>query len=154
MSHGSQMEMKRIEEICEKYGHDFYSARLNMEINDKSNQTRESNDKLAEKIVKTDTSHIHSSDIFVINYKPYAIGTIVEIGQIYELWLRDQSIRVFPIYDDIRRMDIEECGDRRSVGMNQYAYGCILDMTYGHGFMTLEDLDKELGPVLGLKPVK
>ncbi len=144
MSYGSQMEMSYIEDVCIELGLNFYSARLNKEINDKKNQTKESNDNLAERIVKQDTEKINESNFFIINYKPYAIGTTVEIGQIFSLWQKDKSIKVVAIYDDIRRTNIPEQGDRRSFGVNQYVYGVILAMTNGKGFINMEDLKEEL----------
>ena len=146
MSIGSQTESKIIEDKLKK--HDFYSARLNAEINDKNAQTVESNNKLAERIVAQDTAQIDKADIFIINYKPYAIGTTVEIGQIYEHWRHNKDIKVIAIYDDIRRTELPEVGDRRSFSVNQYVYGIILAMTKGKGFISFSQLDDAIDKLL------
>ncbi len=148
MSYGSQMEMKRIEDICQVMGLPFYSARLNKEINDKKNQTKHSNANLAEKIVLQDTTEIANANVFIINYKPHALGTTVEIGQILARFEEDPTIKVVALYDDIRRTDIEEVGDRRSYGVNQYVYGAILKLTNGRGFTEIDDLMKVLVELL------
>ena len=147
MSYGSQMEAKRIEEILERKGIPFYSARLNKEINDKKNQTQESNDHLAEQIVEQDNEVIHRCHNFIINYNPHAVGTLIEMGQIYNLWLQAQeitipTINIIVLCDDIRRTDIPEVGDRRSWSINQYAYGVILDMTHGRGITPIDELEE------------
>ena len=144
MSYGSQCEAKRIEDICDRVGIPFYSARLNMEINDKKACSAEENAKLPEKIVKHDTAMIDKATIFVVNYKPSSIGTIVELGQIFEKWRNDNTIKVYGLYDDIRRTNIPEVGDRRSFGMNAYAFGVLATMSDTNELYELEDLEAAL----------
>lgn len=145
-----------------------YSPKDDDEINDKTNQTEESNNGLAEKIVRKDTNGIMESDIIVIEPTNDACGTMVELGQLKGMkdaylmileWLatcpevsdkllgefvqqnHDKFIKtVLPHYEDIRRTDIPESGDRRSWGVNQYVYGVCLDLTNGVGFYDWEDI--------------
>lgn len=167
---GAQFEREQEAEIVREAGLELYSAKDNKEINDKQNQTKESNDGLAEKIVKQDLDKIIEANVITINPTPNAIGTMVETGQIHgmkvafdmiELWIRENEdieddvyfnfIKEFkdkfdkiivPMFRDIRRTDIPEQADRRSLGINQYLYGVVLALTKGHGFYEFEDLPK------------
>ena len=73
-----EQEAKELREL----GHTIYSPIEDKSINDKSNQSKESNDGLAEKIVRNDTRGILTSDIIVIEPHENALGTMVELGQI------------------------------------------------------------------------
>lgn len=161
------LEREQIKEI----GLDFYNPMDNKSINDKSEV---SNEGLAERIVKADTDAIESSDIIVIEPQPFALGTLVELGQvkgrkdlakqileiadeedqpmvildkILSLVEKVESQKVFPHYEDIRRFagaGKDEEGDRRSLGINQYVYGTCLDLTDGVGFFEWEEVLEEL----------
>lgn len=153
----------------------IYSPIEDKEINDKKNQSKESNNGLAEKIVKKDTDAIINSDYIVIEPQDDAKGTMVELGQIKGMKDASKMImdvltkfkeegkedyfelvkemgklavkldkKVYPHYEDIRRTNIEECGDRRSLGINQYVYGVCLDLTNGKGFYEWEDIVNEM----------
>ena len=131
-----------------------YAPQDDKEINDKTNQTKESNDGLAEKIVRKDTDAMINSDVLIFDYQRFAEGTIAEIGQIkgmkdmamtiLENWDDQGEVlhicakmitkRVYIHCEDVRRTDIPEQGDRRSFGVNQYVYGVALDLTGGVGF--------------------
>lgn len=167
---GSQMlralERQQIQEI----GLDFYNPMENKDINDKE---KADNNGLAERIVKADTDAIKESDIIVIEPQPFALGTLVELGQIHgmkmlakmildiydkhdplsacvemaELATKVSEQKVFPHYEDIRRFDgagRDEEGDRRSLGINQYVYGVCLDLTEGKGFYNWDEVLDEL----------
>ena len=71
-------ESKEVKEL----GYKVYSPIEDKSINDKSNQTEESNGGLAEKIVGNDTNGILNSDIIIIEPHENALGTMVELGQI------------------------------------------------------------------------
>ena len=73
-----EQEAKDLREI----GYNVYSPIEDKSINDKSNQTEDSNNNLAEKIVRNDTRGILESDIIVIEPHENALGTMVELGQI------------------------------------------------------------------------
>ena len=73
-----EQEAKELREL----GHTIYSPIEDESINDKANQSKESNDGLAEKIVRNDTKGILTSDIIVIEPHENALGTMVELGQI------------------------------------------------------------------------
>lgn len=71
-------ESKEVREL----GYKVYSPIEDKSINDKSNQSEESNNGLAEKIVRNDTRGILESDIIIIEPHENALGTMVELGQI------------------------------------------------------------------------
>ncbi|MFA2720568.1 nucleoside 2-deoxyribosyltransferase [Bacillus paranthracis] len=125
---GSQMLRALEREQIKEIGLDFYNPMDNKEINSKEEV---SNDGLAERIVKADTDAIESSDVIVIEPQPFALGTMVELGQvkgrkdlakqiiamaddfngsvsellnqIIELAEQVDNQKVFPHYEDIRR---------------------------------------------------
>jgi hypothetical protein len=165
----SQLLRAQEREQIKAIGLDFYNPMDNKDINDKS---KVSNEGLAERIVKADTDAIVDSDIVVIEPQPFALGTMVELGQIkgmkdmarmiLEIFdnqgfqsLRDiiklaekvQNQKVFPHYEDVRRFEgagKDEEGDRRSLGINQYVYGVCLDVTDGVGFYEWDEVLEEL----------
>lgn len=162
-----EQEAKELREL----GHTIYSPIEDKSINDKANQSKESNDGLAEKIVRNDTRGILTSDIIVIEPHENALGTMVELGQIkgykdvsrmmLEILKSGDSDgevinalialatsldkKVYPHLEDIRRTNIPECADRRSWSINQYVYGVCLDVSEGKGFYEWEEIIKELG---------
>lgn len=145
MSTGAQHEISLIEDVLDDLGFDYYSARKNAEINDKSNVNVEENNKLAEKIVKQDTDRIKKADIIIFNIKSHALGTIAELGQVWGLNDNGMNKICFFLYDDIRRTNIPEKSDRRSWSINQYLYGLVLALSRGRGFLKdLDELRKEL----------
>lgn len=73
-----EQEAKEIREL----GYKLYSPIEDKSINDKANQTEESNNGLAEKIVRNDTNGILDSEIVIIEPHENALGTMVELGQI------------------------------------------------------------------------
>lgn len=128
---GSQMLRAKEREDIAKIGLDFYNPMDNKDINDKS---KVSNEGLAERIVKADTDAIIESDIIVIEPQPFALGTMVELGQIKgmrdmanmvleiinnnkdkesvvvldeitSLVIKQSMKKVYPHYEDIRRFD-------------------------------------------------
>lgn len=161
-----EQEAKELREL----GHTIYSPIEDKSINDKTNQSKESNDGLAEKIVRNDTRGILTSDIIVIEPHENALGTMVELGQIkgykdvsrmmleiLESGDSDGEVidalialaisldkKVYPHLEDIRRTNIPECADRRSWSINQYVYGVCLDISEGKGFYEWDEIIKEL----------
>lgn len=144
MSKGSQYEASLIEDVLRKVGVDFYSPRLNKEINDKKSVNIEQNNKLAESIVKADTEHLNKANIIIFNIKESSIGTLIEVGQVLGLDNNCHHKKCFVLYDDIRRTNIPEVGDRRSWSINQYLYGAILELTEGRGISSLDSLEHDL----------
>lgn len=173
---GSQMLRTKEREDIEKLGLDVYNPMDNKEINDKSKLNN--NEGLAEKIVQQDLKGIIDSDVIVIEPQPFALGTMVELGQIHGMKIMSNSItnnidklkkrgmsdkdildviydmsgfindkKVYPHYEDIRRVKGEnatETGDRRSLGINQYVYGVVLDLTGGKGFYDWDEILDEI----------
>ncbi len=166
----SQLLRAQEREQIKAIGLDFYNPMDNKDINDKS---KVSNDGLAERIVKADTDAIESSDVIVIEPQPFALGTLVELGQvkgrkdlakqifailedndplqsvslIAELVEKVTAQKVYPHYEDVRRFEgagKDEEGDRRSLGINQYVYGACLDLTDGKGFYEWDEVIEEL----------
>lgn len=121
-----------------------YSPQDDKTINDKTNQTVESNNSLAEKIFDRDTKGMEQADIIIFEVSNNNVGTTTEIGQ----WAMQERIKptgkkyYFHSYD-IRRTNIPEVGDRRSWSINQYLYGAILSLN-SKGIMEWPDIIKEL----------
>lgn len=80
-------------------GYKIYSPIEDKEINDKANQTKQSNDGLAERIVEKDTTGILTSDIIVIEPHENALGTMVELGQIKGY--KDSALFIREILDGV-----------------------------------------------------
>ena len=101
-----EQEAKELREL----GHKIYSPIEDKSINDKTNQTEESNNGLAERIVRNDTRGILNSDIIVREPHENALGTMVELGQIkgYKDCARElKSI--------LNRLVKSECDDSQAV---------------------------------------
>lgn len=168
LTRGSQMQRAEEREMVRNLGHQLYNPMDNKEINDKA--ALAGHDKLAERIVKQDTDAIFWADTVLIEPLAEANGTLVELGQIkgmkdlakiildqssgmdnedilsiHDLCKRILNQKVVAHFEDIRRVDgITETGDRRSLGINQYVYGTVLDLTDGKGFTEFKDLEAEL----------
>lgn len=127
-----------------RLGFQVYSPQNDKVINDKSNQTVESNNSLAEKIFDRDTNGMEYADIIIFEVSNNNVGTTCEIGQ----WAMQERIKptgkkyYFHSYD-IRRTSIPEIGDRRSWSINQYLYGAILSLNR-KGIMSWPEIIKEL----------
>lgn len=166
---GSIMLRDLEKEQLRSKGVPVYVPHEDKEINDKANQSLESNSGLAEKIVYKDTLAIKKADTVVIEPQRFAEGTLVELGQIkaynemrsriVELLEANEKSgldlkfaleklvteeyphkEVYAHCEDIRRTDIPEVGDRRSFGVNQYVYGVVLELTEGKGFTPFEEI--------------
>lgn len=155
LNRGAQLQRAEEKQDLLNLGYKLYVPQDNKEINDKENLN--SNDGLAEKIVKADTKGIMQSDIVVMEAREAALGTCIELGQIkgmkdmantileelrygdrnnvIELCKRVLGKQVLVHNSDIRRAgQPTETGDRRSYAPHQYLYGCVLDVTNGYGF--------------------
>lgn len=82
LKRGSIMLREKEAQEVRELGYKVYSPIEDKSINDKSNQSEESNNGLAEKIVRNDTRGILESDIIIIEPHENALGTMVELGQI------------------------------------------------------------------------
>ena len=91
-----EQEAKELREL----GHKIYSPIEDKSINDKTNQTEESNNGLAERIVRNDTRGILNSDIIVIEPHENALGTMVELGQIKGY--KDSAKKIQAILDSLK----------------------------------------------------
>ena len=127
-----------------KLGFQVYSPQDDKMINDKSNQTVESNNSLAEKIFDRDTKGMEQADIIIFEVSNNNVGTTCEIGQ----WAMQERVKptskryYFHSYD-IRRTNIPEVGDRRSWSINQYLYGAILSLN-SQGIQSWNSIINEL----------
>ena len=101
-----EQEAKELREL----GHKIYSPIEDKSINDKANQTEESNNGLAERIVRNDTRGILNSDVIVIEAHENALGTMVELGQIKGY--KDCARELKSILDNIVK---SECDDSQAV---------------------------------------
>lgn len=166
LTKGSQLLRALEREDIENLGYEVYNPKDNEDINDK--QAQGNSEDLAERIVLQDTNALFDCDTIVIEPQPYAMGTMVELGQLKGMKDTSTEIlkiiagggdieeivdyctsitqkRVLPHYEDIRRIDEPEIGDRRSLGINAYVYGTCLDLSNGKGFYEWDEILEILG---------
>lgn len=133
-----------------KLGYTPYSPSDDKEINDKSNQTVESNNGLAEKIFAKDTKGMMEADIIIFDVANTSVGTTAEIGQwamVHKLasitqdsFIRDLASKPILFHSsDLRDMDIPEAGYRRSHSYNAYMLGCCYECN-PKGIQTWEEI--------------
>lgn len=149
---------------------DIYSPVKNKSINDKTNQTVESNNTLSTRIVAADMERLLKSDIVVAEYQSYALGTISEIAILYMMKQAKQMIdkilhmdindeeklnkikelrdtfdkKVMVHSSDIRNTNIPEIGYKRSHSYNQFCLGLIEDVTEQKSIQDFEEILKDL----------
>lgn len=143
MTYGTRQEVAYIERALTKAGISYYSPMRNKEINDK--QTCD-NANLSERIVAADMAKIHRAKLIVCNVRQDAIGSLCEIGTIWE-WNHqhpDQRKYFIALSSDIRRTNVPETGDRRSFSYNAFLYGLLLSLTDGQGIIDFSDLPDAL----------
>ncbi|MEK2536283.1 hypothetical protein [Tetragenococcus halophilus] len=158
LTFGSQMLREWEKQQVENLGFDIHSAKDDKEINDKSNQTVESNNDLPNKIFKKDTDGMVDSDILIFDVANTSVGTTAEIGQwamIHELceYTLDPFLTKLaskPIFfhsSDIRDTDIPETGHNRSHSYNAYLVGCC-NRCNEKGIQTWDEIIEELKQIV------
>ena len=151
---GSQLLRAKETEELRAIGVPVYSAaeqNKDGDINDKKNQTKESNADLHAHIFKKDMDNIYASDLIIANPERFAEGSIAELGAVETLndihgtmsdivndvrlsaeekilkiqqWLEENPYKeVYVHLEDIRCTDIEESGYDRSFYVNQFVRG-------------------------------
>ena len=151
---GSQLLRAQEVEQLREIGIPLYSAaeqNKDGDINDKKNQTKESNADLHAHIFKKDIDNIYSSDLIIANTERFAEGSIAELGAVetfndihstmddivndprlsaeekilkIQQWLEENPYKeVYVHLEDIRCTDIEESGYNRSFYVNQFVRG-------------------------------
>lgn len=132
-----------------------YAPQDDKEINDKTNQTEESNNGLAEKIFNKDTKAMIDADILIFDVANTSVGTVAEIGQWamihylskqfpHDIFLRKLASKpIFFHSSDVRDTYIPEVGYRRSHGYNQYVVGACYECN-SKGIQTWEEIMDEL----------
>lgn len=170
LKEGSILLRQREAETLRAMGINLYSPIEQKAINDKSAQTVESNNKLAERIVLKDSNAIRLSNLIIGEVDNNNVGSSVEIGQIMEFnwfWdniseivknsddtnLRENILKFLKTYPrkecyfhttDIRQTDLPEVGYRRSFSFNQYLVGACLALN-PIGILRFSDIIKILG---------
>lgn len=151
---GSQLLRAKETEELRAIGVPVYSAaeqNKDGDINDKQNQTKESNADLHAHIFKKDMDNIYASDLIIANPERFAEGSIAELGAVetfndihstmtdivdnpeltaeekvkaIQQWLEENPYKeVYVHLEDIRCTDIEESGYDRSFYVNQFVRG-------------------------------
>ena len=151
---GSQLLRAQEVEQLRAIGVPVYSAaeqNKDGDINDKKNQTKESNADLHAHIFKKDMDNIYASDLIIANPERFAEGSIAELGAVetfndihgtmsdivndvrlsaeekilkIQQWLEENPYKeVYVHLEDIRCTDIEESGYDRSFYVNQFVRG-------------------------------
>lgn len=128
------------------------------DINDKTNQTVESNNDLHAHIFKKDIDNIMTSDLIIANPERFAEGSICELGAVEMFnhihkamsdivnsdlrdgekvdliveWLQTYPYKTTYVHlADIRCTDLPESGYNRSFMMNQFTRGCAVAVQTG-----------------------
>ena len=128
------------------------------DINDKTNQTVESNNDLHAHIFKKDVDNIMTSDLIIANPERFAEGSICELGAVEMFnhihkamsdivnsdlrdgekvdliveWLQTYPYKTTYVHlADIRCTDLPESGYNRSFMMNQFTRGCAVAVQTG-----------------------
>ena len=124
------------------------------DINDKANQSVESNNDLHAHIFKKDIDNIMASDLIIANPERFAEGSICELGAVemfnhihqvmfdivndgsisccekvalIEDWLKENPYKTVYVHlADIRCTELNEHGMNRSFSMNQFTRGCAV----------------------------
>ena len=151
---GSQLLRAQEVEQLRAIGIPLYSAaeqNKDGDINDKQNQTKESNADLHAHIFKKDMDNIYASDLIIANPERFAEGSIAELGAVetfndihstmsdivynprltpeekilaIQVWLSENPYKeVYVHLEDIRCTNIEEVGFDRSFYVNQFIRG-------------------------------
>lgn len=173
LSIGAQLQRKQEKEMIEKLGHDLYNPMDNKEINDKANAVQEglaerivrhdtdaiiwSDTVLIEPLPEALGTNIELGQIKGMKDLAKIITNLIDdcsqedkspeyiLNQILKVCDKTIKKEVIAHYGDIRRVPgITETGDRRSLGIHQYMYGVVLDVTNGKGFTEQEDLEEAL----------
>lgn len=156
---GSQLLRNIEKEELRALGLIPYAPQDDKEINDKENQSEESNNGLAEKIFHKDTMAMLDADILIFDVDNNNVGTTAEIGQwamlhklakVYPEDIRLRKLVNKPIFfysTDVRDTDIPESSWRRSHSYNQYLIGCVLECN-PKGIQTWEDVKNELSKLV------
>ena len=141
-------------------GFEPYAPQDDKEINDKSNQSEESNNNLAERIFDKDTKAMMNADILIFEVSNNNVGTTAEIGQwamVHRLAKEGiggdeiKKLAQKPIFfhsTDVRDTDIPEIGHRRSHSYNQYLHAACLECNK-NGIQKWDDVLKELNIING-----
>ena len=159
MTLGARLARQHEYDMFKDLNYDIYSPVLNKSINDKSAVTEEENNHLAEKIVAADCERLDKSDVVVFCPEQNAIGTLCEVGYIAgrkalaeelqaagvstDIVDRVTKQQVYFHYEDLRDTTLNEKGWRRSFGINQFLYGCILKLNK-RGIESLDEIHDKL----------
>ena len=159
---GSTLLRAQEAEQLREIGVPLYSAaeqNKDGDINDKTNQTVESNNDLHAHIFKKDIDNIMASDLIIANPERFAEGSICELGAVemfnhiwmvmdeilndenldeeqkvllLQEWMKDNPYKTTYVHlADIRCTDIEENGYNRSFYINQFVRGCAVAVQTG-----------------------
>ncbi len=156
---GSQMLREKEKEDLQAIGATPYAPQDDKEINDKSNQSEENNNGLAEKIFYKDTMAMINSDVLIFEVANNNVGTCVEIGQwamihmLHEMHPKNELLAQLaskPVLfhsTDVRDTDIPEASYRRSHSYNQYLVGALIKAN-PLGILQWDDVLKECKQIL------
>lgn len=159
---GSTLLRAQEAEQLREIGVPLYSAaeqNKDGDINDKTNQTVESNNDLHAHIFKKDIDNIMASDLIIANPERFAEGSICELGAtemfnhiwmvmdeilndenlddeqkvlLLQDWMKDNPYKTTYVHiADIRCTDLEESGFNRSFYINQFVRGCAVSVQTG-----------------------
>ena len=159
---GSTLLRAQEAEQLREIGVPLYSAaeqNKDGDINDKTNQTVDSNNDLHAHIFKKDIDNIMASDLIIANPERFAEGSICELGAtemfnhiwmvmdeilndenldneqkvlLLQEWMKDNPYKTTYVHmADIRCTNLEESGFNRSFYINQFVRGCAVAVQTG-----------------------
>lgn len=159
---GSKLQREYEASKIAELGINIYNPVSQKDINDKQNQTVESNKFLCDKIVVKDTEALRLSDLIIFDADNDSVGTSCEIGQMYEfMFWREEIVKALKSGDtecylkqlldkypnktlyfhstDLRFTEIPEQGAYRSWSLNQYLHGLIRGLSE-YGLITFDKI--------------
>jgi hypothetical protein len=124
LNRGSQLQRAEEKQQLKDLGYSLYVPQDNKEINDKENLN--SNEGLAEKIVRHDTEAIWNSDIIVMEAREAALGTCIEMGQIHGMKDMAETIKFmldsFACCGTVNNGELQEVRDYLDEVINKPVY--------------------------------
>ena len=114
-----RLEAKKINEVLAKKGQEYFIANP---IDLPFDNTKVLSSK---EIFEEDYAHINRANVFFFELASEDPGTLVELGNVVEKYIRGASISIYPVFFDLRLQRNDAKGVECPVGFNSYVVGCL-----------------------------